>query len=170
MRERRERKVRIDLNRTDLTLIRPGLDLAVKRQQAALNGQGLQPRRGYDKGFAKMLRDLQGALPSNKAGEFYFDATQISALTFALSETRRKRLQNKTARSRKQNYPLIQKFEMAAVKLQNTRKCAEREDIKRAGKQHMTSAGKDGRHLRGGCMMRSEPPIKRTSSDLGPSR
>ena len=134
MRERRERKVRIDLNRTDLTLIRPGLDLAVKRQQAALNGQGLQPRRGYDKGFAKMLRDLQGALPSNKAGEFYFDATQISALTFALSETRRKRLQNKTARSRKQNYPLIQKFEMAAVKLQNTRKCAEREDIKRAGK------------------------------------
>jgi hypothetical protein len=134
MRERKGRKVRIDLNRTDLTLIRPGLDLALKRQQAALNEQGLQPRRGYDKGFAKMLRDLQGALAGNNAGEFYFDVTQISALTFALSETRRKRLQDKTARSRIQKRPLIQKFEMAAEKLEKIRKCAEREDIKRSGK------------------------------------
>ena len=134
MRERRGQKVRIDLNGTDLRLIKPGLDLAVKRQKAALNEQGLQPGRGYNKRFAKMVRDLNGTLPHHKGGDFYFDATEISALRFALSETRRKLLRDKTAQRGKQERPLVRQLEMVAEKLQQVRKCAEREAIKTSGK------------------------------------
>ena len=70
----------------------------------------------------------------NKGGEFYFDATQISALKFALSETRRKLLRDKTAQRKKQKRPLVQELEMVAEKLQQVRKCAEREAIKTSGK------------------------------------
>jgi hypothetical protein len=134
MRERRGQKVRIDLNGTDLRLIKPGLDLAVKRQKAALNEQGLQPGRGYNKRLAKMVRDLNGTLRHHKGGTFYFDATQISALKFALSKTRRKLLRDKTAQRGKQKRPLVQELEMVAEKLENVRKCAEREEIKTSGK------------------------------------
>lgn len=168
MRERRGQKVRIDLSGTDLRLIKLGLDLAVKRQKAVLNERGLQPGKGYNKSFAWTLRELHRTLDRNNGGEFYFDATQISGLKFALSETSRKLLRDKTAQRGKQKRPLVQELEMVAEKLQQVRKCAERErQLRHQAKQYMTSDGKDGRHLRYGCMTRL---IKRRSSDKGPSQ
>ncbi len=135
MRERRGRKVRIDLNSTDLRLIKPGLDLTAKRLRAALNEQGLQPGRGYNKQFARKIRNLHRTLARNNEGAtFYFDATQISVLVFALSETRRKLLTAKTERSRKKKRPLIQELEESSEKLVKVRKCAERAAIKESGK------------------------------------
>ena len=135
MRERRGRKVRIDLNSTELRLIKPGLDLTAKRLRAALNEQGLQPGRGYNKQFARKIRDLHRTLARNNEGAtLYFDATQISVLVFALSETRRRLLTAKTERSRKKKRPLIQELEESSEKLVKVRKCAERAAIKESGK------------------------------------
>ncbi len=133
----RPRKTPITLNQTEKTLIRPGLDLIVKSQALAVDNPELLPARKkkeYNKTFARMLRVLRKKLAGNHSGALHLDAVQLSALTLAFRRTR-KRLQKKSRQTGKQKPNLTQAMEELEVKLENKRKCAKREAIKRSGKR-----------------------------------
>ena len=129
-------KTRITLNETELTLIKPGLDLVVKSQALALENADQLPKsekKGYNKAFSRMLRELRTKMAANSRRTLLLDAIQLSALAFAFRKGR-KQLRHKSAKAGKQNRKLEQAKEDLEVKLENARKCAKRQAISRSGK------------------------------------
>lgn len=123
------------MNETELTLIKPGLDLVVKSQALALENADQLPKsekKGYNKAFSRMLRKLRGEMAGNEPRKLLLDAIQLSALAFAFRKGR-KQLRHNRVKAGKQNRKLEQAKEDLEVKLENARKCAKREAIKRSG-------------------------------------
>jgi hypothetical protein len=130
----RPRKTRITLNETELTLIKPGLDLLVKAQTFALENPDSLPHsneNGYNKTFAKLLQELRTKLSSGSSPTLVVDAVQLSALEFAVRQGRK--LRKKSVKAGKRNRSLAHSMEDLEIKLENARKRSKREAIKRSG-------------------------------------